>query len=63
MKTREIAHQLTVEGIVDKRDQVLSLFNHGVEAIEKALELSKEIESKGAYFSGWNNVKPEQFRK
>lgn len=63
MQSREIAHQLTVEGIVEKRDQVLSLFNHGVESINKALELSKEIEKNGAYFSGWYNVKPEEFKK
>lgn len=63
MQTKEIAHQLTVKGIVEKRDQVLSLFNHGVDSINKALEVSKEIEKNGAYFSGWHNVKTEEFRK
>ena len=63
MQTTEIAHQLTIEEIVYKRNQVLSLFNHGVESINKALELSKEIEKGGAYISGWHNVKPSEFKK
>ena len=63
MTLTKIAHQLTIESIVDKRNQVLSLFNHGVESINKALELSKEIEKNGAYLSGWHNVNKDQFKK
>lgn len=63
MKSTELAHQLTIESIVEKRNKVLSLFKHGYEAINKALELSKEIQSNGAYLAGWNNVKPEEFKK
>ena len=63
MQSREVAHQLTVESIVDKRNQVLSLFEHGVKAINDALELSKELDSHGAYLAGWHGVKPETFKK
>lgn len=63
MQSTEIAHQLTVESIVEKRDQVISLFNHGVDSINKALELSKEIDSNGAHLAGWRKVNVNEFRK
>ena len=63
MQSRDIANQLTVEGIVENRNQVLALFNHGVESINKALNLSKEMQYNGAYLSGWHSIKPEEFKK
>jgi hypothetical protein len=63
MKTTEVANQLTVEEIVEKRNQVFSLFDHGVTSINKALLVSKEIQEHGAYLRGWQNVDPVLFKK
>ena len=56
-------NQLTIEQIVENRNQVVSLFEHGIESINKALGLSKELMSSGAYLNGWHNINPDEFKK
>lgn len=63
MKGTSIAHQLTISEIVEKRNKVISMFDHGVNSIERALEMSKEIESNGAYLSGWHQVNKSNFKE
>lgn len=48
MKTTQIANQLTVAEIVEKRDQILSLYDHGFDSINKAINISLEISSYSA---------------
>jgi hypothetical protein len=62
-QTTEIAHQLSIDEIVEKRDKTVSMFLHGVESIEKALLMSAEIGSNAAYLTGWHGVKHKEFAK
>ena len=63
MRKTDIANQLTIDEIVDKRNDVISMFNHGVESFEKALLMSKELDSHSAYLPGWHGINPKEFVK
>ena len=61
MQTTNIANQLSIDEIVEKRNQVIAIFKHGDESIEKALSMSKEIDNNSAYLTGWSGVKHQEF--
>lgn len=63
MRETQLANQLTIAEIVEKRDQALSMFEHGYKAIEKAFATTREIMERGVFVRGWYNVKVESFKK